>query len=241
MIKNFIILLAFILQTGLCSAQKGLWMSFNYLPQITGMLNKDDRSYFGELYQYRTTYDQAAGMQFLYNFNDRLGVGSGLLFSSEGQKFLSIHWNTPFPGKKRLDYLKIPLFISLNSNADKKIILKVMTGVQLNYLVKSDGVILIIDRPRNYYDLQQANNTYYQKFLFATMLSAGIEYRLSQKMRLGLTFRADYAFTDAENKSASFQYMNDAPVHVYTADNPDRPKTHNYSLSPMMSLSYKLK
>jgi hypothetical protein len=241
MIKKFTILFVITLQTGLCSAQKGLWISMNYLPQITGMLNKDDKSYFGELYQYRTTYDQAAGIQFLYNFNDRLGVGSGLLFSSEGQKFLSIHWNTPFPGKKRMDYLKIPLFISLNSNPDKKIIFKIMPGIQINYLLKADGAVVLIDRPNNFFDLQPAKTKYFHKVLFAANLSAGFEYKLSEKLNLGLIARTDFAFTDAENKNARLDEPNQPANLIFQLENPDRPKTHNYSLSPMMSLSYKLK
>ncbi|MFL5730796.1 MAG: porin family protein [Cytophagaceae bacterium] len=241
MMRNYFLILALIVQTGIAEAQKGLWLSVNYLPQITSMRNKDDASLYGQLYQYRTTYDQAIGIQMLYNFSDHTGIGSGLLFSSEGQSFLSVYNSKEFPGKKRMDYLKVPVVISLNTNPDKKLIFKLNGGIQLNYLLKADGPLVIISKSSGLFDLQQANNSYFHKVLFAGTAGAGIDFRISEKIRLGFTARTDYAFTDAEKKSATYQYPGGTPFEVYKLQNPDRPKTHNFVISQVWSVSYKLK
>ena len=240
MVKKFLLILAFFFQAGFSNAQKGFWAGVNYLPQITGMHNKDDASFYDHAYQNKITYDQAAGIQLLYNFNNRMGLGTQVIFSSEGQKFLCIY-NIPFPGKKRMDYLKIPLFISFNSNPDKKIIFKIMPGIQINYLLKADGAVVLINRPANFFDLEPAKNIYFHKALFAANLSAGCEYKISEKIHLGFMLRADFAFTDAEKKDIRLDQAGQPPTQFYKLENPSRPKTHNYSFSPMLMLSYKLK
>jgi hypothetical protein len=54
-------------------------------------------------------------------------------------------------------------------------------------------------------------------------------------------FRADYAFTDAEKKNVRLDQAGQPQTQFYLLENPNRPKIHNYSLTPMLSLSCKLK
>jgi hypothetical protein len=44
----------------------------------------------------------------------------------------------------------------------KSILFKIMPGIQINYLIKAEGTVILIDRPNNFFDLEAS-----QKFILS--------------------------------------------------------------------------
>lgn len=72
------------------------------------------------------TFGHAFGANVEFHFTDIFGVGSGFLYSTEGQKYTEdgVVIDT------EINYLKIPLLLHLNSDADQNVIFMVDLGMQ---------------------------------------------------------------------------------------------------------------
>lgn len=226
--------------------QKGLKLGVVALPQTTWMLNKDDQSVPQDQFKYKPTFGMAAGPMVGYNFGDGIGFKLNFIYSAEGQKFTNYNSEgTLVNHTRRLNYMKIPLFISLNTGTEySKLIFAADLGFQVNFLMRAryynddqsytPDDILFNPNVRDY------PNTYkqYAIFGFGPVASVGMDIKLAYNIMGNIRFRGDYTLSDAENKNAAYK--------LYTAGIPDdiriwsegRAMTHNLTGGIMLGITY---
>jgi hypothetical protein len=111
-----------IFATNLSFAQKGIELGIEFTPAITFIINNEDfdRDFYGPFT--RMTFGYNTGLSFAYNFNDNLGISSGIMFSRQGQKYLITKAIYALPDKpnkdffeRELSYIRVPLLFKLNS------------------------------------------------------------------------------------------------------------------------------
>lgn len=220
-------------------------IGFFYLPQKTSISNSlSDKG--DPIYKNKVTFAGGGGISFTHFFKQKLGVQTGLMYVSHNQKFLSKIKEGPdsiktWKGKKRLDYLKVPLLLTYQSiipiKRDSRVAFTMAGGLQFGYLLKGDGAIVIFkhyEGVNDYYDLPESGNSYYSKYIVDLVLSVGLDFMLNKSLTLNTALRADYSITDVENKDAT--HYNGIPTYQYSDDN--RKKAHNNSLGLLIGLTY---
>lgn len=215
-----------------------------YLPQITSISNSlSDKG--DPIYKNKITFAGGGGVSLTYWFKNHLGVQTGLTYVSHNQKFVSSIRITDdsirtWKGKKRLDYLKVPLLLTFTNllpyKRDSRIAFTMAGGVQLGYLLKGDGAIVIFQHYQydDYYDLPESGSEYYSKFVADLVISVGLDFILTKNLAINTAVRADWSITDVENKNAT--HYNNVPTYYYS--DPNRRKGHNSSLGLLLGLTY---
>ncbi|OWY23063.1 PorT family protein [Sphingobacteriales bacterium UPWRP_1] len=218
-------------------AQKGLEVGVRIIPQSVWIINDDD-SARGDGLDFTRTWGVAYGVQAGYNFLDFLGVQTGVLFSGQGQKYVgdgSANFETL---QAKLNYLKIPLLLKVNSNPDAGASFVATFGVQYELLTGAKYVVDDVEYDTNPQGLNYINPTsqFNIEEAYANNLSAvfslGARFRVSDSFNLGLSFRGDYSLTDIENKS-----LTNGNISVFNAD---RPTTANLTGGIMIEANYVL-
>ena len=197
------------------SAQKGFSLSVKGTPQFSWLQNSDDND--NSHYSKKATFNTNFGIGGAYNFTDNLGVGLDVLYSLQGQKYEleGVEY------RQKVDYLKLPLMFTYNTNPSRPISFIGKVGPQLSILTSSrlndkDGHKLA--------DTKDA----YKDVTFGGVAVAGVQYRLDKALFLTAAARYDYDFTNAENKD-------------YAGRTPGRADTHNMTAGLEVGLKYLLK
>lgn len=226
--------------------QKGIKMGMLVLPQRTWMLNRDDQAAPQDQFNYKSTHGMAAGLMVGYNFRDGVGFRLNPIYSAQGQKHTNLNQeDSLITHTRRLNYLKVPLFISFNTGtANSKLIFVADLGLQANFLLSAryynddksyrpDDILFnpnVKDYPSPYKQ--------YAHFGFGPVASAGVGIKLGENVMANISIRGDYQLSDAENKDARYS--------LYTAGTPeevkfygaDRPATHNLAAGIMLGITY---
>ncbi|MBX9850865.1 MAG: PorT family protein [Cytophagaceae bacterium] len=245
-ISLFTLSLFFIFYHGFSQVDLG----FYYLPQKTTISNsisdKDD-----DIYQNKTTFAGGGGISFTYWINKQIGLQTGLMYISHNQKFVSKLFvrdsmggpgsTKEVKGKKRLDYLKVPLLLTYKYNVSRKFGVFMFAGPQFAYLLKGDGAIIIYqqydDGQSDFYDLPPSSSDYYNKFLIDVALGGTLNFRLSSELSVNTGLRFDWSISDVENKDATTAYgSEERPTYLF--GDADRKKAHNSSIGILLGITY---
>lgn len=172
-------------------AQKGFYIGAQGTQQFSGMYNQDDVD--ATNFDYKITPGQSFGLSGGYNFNKHMGIAAEAMYSLEGQRF-ELN-NTTF--KRKLQYVKIPVLFTYNTNAAKKVMFIAKAGPQLGILTKAnmkdgDNNILVDDTKDSYQDLT-----------FGGVLGAGARMSLAKNLYLDAGLRLDASFTNSEVESVN--------------------------------------
>jgi hypothetical protein len=252
-----ITLLLFVCQINANAQNFEIGIRFN--PEFTGLMNKNDFDAGNELdYKSHFSY-KSGGVGAIYNFNNNIGLAVDLLFSREGQAFKG-HFtgsspdpatyssvvstqvllnNTVIVGDyvalAELNYIKLPVMLSLSTDNSKPIFFNMLVGPQINFL---QGVAQEV----NHNDLDYPNTNIEPKDLYKSVtingvLALGAGYNISPKLVLSARLRFDYGFQDVENKNVMVSYYKVAPVRFYSAN---RQATNNITGGLMLGLDFKL-
>ena len=258
--KSIIIISALCIALGTsCYAQTGLQLGFRFNPEFTGLINKSDADAGDELnYSGHFTYI-SFGIGALYNLNNNIGFGVDILFSREGQAFKGNFTgaqldatayssvvgtqvflnNTVILGNydalAELNYIKVPLMLSLTSDNVKPLFFTMLVGPQFNFL---QGVAQEV----NGEDLEYPNSNIepkdlYQPVVFAGVLAVGGAYNLTSHLVFSMRLRLDYGFNDAEQKDVLVSYSGGESTLFYSAD---RKSTHSATVGLLMGLDFRL-
>lgn len=220
-------------------AQQGFEFGAQVMPQLTLIVNDDDFAAGDEL-NFRTTVNLAYGIHAAYNFNDHLGVQTGLLFSTQGQKYVSDE-PTPdaYTSEKRMNYLKIPLLLKFNSNPEASAQFIATLGPQFGLLNKvtnyyNDEKITYTNLLGETRDIKDA----YKSMDLGAVLSLGARFRLTDNLQLGTSFRFDYSLGDIEDKEATYSLFGLGNNLNYWSS--DRASSHNATGGFMVDFTYHL-
>lgn len=239
-------LLIVITASGAVFGQKGLKLGVVALPQTTWMLNKDDMDVPQDQFKYKTTFGMSAGPSVGYNFGDGVGFKLNFVYSAEGQKFTNFNSEgTLVNHTRRLNYMKIPLFFTLNSGTEiHKVIFALDLGFQVNFLMRAryynddqsytpDDILYnpnVRDYPSSYKQ--------YSLFNYGPVAAAGVDIKLAYNIMGNIRLRGDYTLGDVENKNSAYKlYTNGIPddVRVWSET---RPITSNLTGGLMFGLTY---
>ncbi len=203
-------------------AQQGFEFGAQVMPQLTLIVNDDDFAAGDEL-NFRTTAHLAYGIHAAYNFNDHLGVQTGLLFSTQGQKYVNDEptANTS-TSEIRMNYLKIPLLLKFNSNPEASAQFVATLGPQFGLLNKVDYYTNDEKLSVPNFDFKE----WYNNMDLGAVLGLGARFRLTDNLQLGTSFRFDYSLGNIENED--------------TILTPDRASSQNATGGFMIDFTYHL-
>lgn len=171
-------------------AQEGFYVGVKGLPQLSFLLNSDDSD--NDALDMKPTFSGAFGVGMGYNFTDNLGVGLDVLYSMEGQRY-------EFSGVEtfqRLDYLKIPLVLTFNTDPSQPAMFLAKVGPQMSIL--TDAKILDEDGD----ELVADNMDTYNDFLIGGTLFLGGSFHLTDNLLMDAGIRTDISFMNAEDEDA---------------------------------------
>ncbi len=228
------------------SAQKGLKLGLVALPQTTWMLNKDDMDVPQDEFKYKTTFGMAAGPMVGYNFGDGIGFRVNFIYSAEGQKFTNVNQEgTLVNHTRRLNYLKLPLFLSFNTGTEySKLVFAANLGFQANFLLRArqynddqsytpDEILFnpnVRDYPTSYKQYSLLN--------YGPVADIGVDIKLAYNVMANLHVRGDYNLSDSENKDSAYKlYTNGIPDDIRIW-NEGRAVTNNLTAGIMLGLTY---
>jgi hypothetical protein len=241
------------------SKAQNLEIGLRYEPEFSTLMNKNDANAGPELnYASHYTYFNF-GIGGVYNLSNNVGLAVDILFSREGQNF-----NGNFEGKTadpatyaavvstqaflnnfiitgdyvalaELNYVKLPLMLSLTTDNTRPLFFTVLVGPQINFLYNVAQEVNHTD-----YNYPNSNITpfgLYKPITIDGVLALGIGINLTSHVILSARARFDYGFGDAENKDAMVSYYGAAPVHFYSSD---REITHTATAGLLIGLDFKI-
>ncbi len=188
--KNLMTLLTVVLMAGFsinAKAQTGFNVSLKATPQFSFLLNQDDfdNSSIEKDATFRANFGIGAG----YNFSQNIGIGLDVLYGLQGQKMKV----SGIEVDQRLDYVKIPLYLSYNSDPTKSIGFYGNIGPQINILARAETSLGDSDQ---FLD----NKDKYQAITFGGMVTVGSRFKLTEKLSLQTGLYFDIDFMNAEDK-----------------------------------------
>lgn len=213
-----------------------------YFPSITAIStgDNDENPYVDN----KLTFAGGIGATFGYNFNENFAFTTGLLYASHNQRFDAYAtvgdstWKI-YTGKKRLDYLKVPLLLRYTSSSQGALRYYGFAGPQVAFLLKGDGAIVTYEHYENngmyFFDLPPASSSYYSPMLIEFSAGLGTEYQLAPDLYLQGALKFDVAFTNTEKKSGFEENYYKNTQHTMDGHN-----TRNYSLNLMVGVVYRL-
>ncbi len=239
-------LLILVSASGITFAQKGLKLGIVALPQTSWMLNGDDMDVPQDQFKYKTTFGMAAGPSVGYHFGDGIGFKLNFIYSAEGQKYTNLNGEgTLVNHTRRLNYMKIPLFFTLNTGTEiHKVVFALDLGFQANFLMRAryynddqsytpDDILFnpnVRDYPSSYKQ--------YSLFNYGPVAGVGVDIKLAYNIMGNIRVRGDYTLGDVENKDAAYKlYVNGIPDDVRVW-NETRPFTKNLTGGLMFGLTY---
>lgn len=170
-------------------AQKGFNLSVKATPQFSFLQNSDDNddSNIKQKATFKTNFGIGAG----YNFNENMGVGADVLYSLQGQKYEISGTDS----EQKLEYVKVPVFFSYNTDATKTTSFYGKIGPQVSFLTNAkitapDGKDAFLENKDRYEDVS-----------FGAMANAGVQFKLSPNIFLQTGLNFDYDFSNIENRN----------------------------------------
>ncbi|MBE7171528.1 MAG: PorT family protein [Williamsia sp.] len=197
-------------------AQKGFSLNIKGTPQFSFLQNKNDND--NSSLEKKGTFNAAFGIGAAYNFNNYSGVGLDVLYSLQGQRYKANGVET----NQKLNYIKIPVYYTFNTDASKPVSFIAKVGPQLSLL--TDAKLTNKDGDQ----IGGSRKDAYESATFGGVVGAGVQFRLNQSLFLTTNARFDYDFTNAENE--------DYPSYVT-----GREKTHNMTTGLEIGLKYLLR
>ncbi len=184
------------------------------------------------------TYTAGGGLLTAYNFTNNIALLSGLIYNRHSQKFKTVYdpsdANGFYEGRKRLDYLKLPIALRFSYPVGGKVNIFGFAGPQLNFLLKSSGAVEVIQKDETgkivYYDLPPSENKYFKTFNVEATVGVGGEFMLVDNLYLSSIFKTDLGLGDAEKKGTSYN----------GTDGSDKPKASNRTFSLMIGIVYRI-
>jgi len=234
-------------------------LGLRYNPELTSLLNKNDNNAGSKLNLTSNFGYFSFGAGAILNFNNYIGFAVDFLFSREGQRFEGNFTGSPydaatyssvvstqlsqnnmvivgdFVAKAELNYIKIPLMISLTSDNTKPFFFTLLAGPQFNFLVD-------VAQEVNHQDLDYPNSNIkpidlYKQITINGVLAVGSACNLTSHLVLSARVRVDYGFNDVEKKDVMVSYYGAVPVSFYSTD---RQATHNLTVGLLLGLDFKL-
>jgi opacity protein-like surface antigen len=197
------------------TAQQGFSFSLKTTPLYSFLRNKTDFS--NANYSRKPTLNTNFGIGGTYNFTKNMGIGADVLYACQGQRY-TIN-GTPNDYYQKNKYIKVPLYLSYDSDVSKRISFIGKIGPQISFLSQS-----ALDY-ENESKLSSNTKEKYKTTTFGAMALAGTQYKLSDNLYFTSGIRFDYDYSNAED-------------YHYTAAINNRAKSHNMTTGVELGFKY---
>jgi len=218
--KLSITLLLLLYSSFLLHAQVGIEIGLRLVPQSTWLYQFTSNNNHDNTFSERINL--AYGLNSTLYLADNLGIQSGVLVSTQGQRYDA----TQNISKKQLSYVKIPILLQLNSSRQASLSVVGALGVQWHKLLVANHLDLT-NTPISIPDsLGYTTIDLYHKTGWDILGNIGLLVNLSDRSNLKLLFRADYTPIGIENTDFTYTvsgreepyYPNNfVPSHHFTA------------------------
>ena len=208
-------------------AQKGFQIGLEGTPQLSYLANQADID--SDLWKSKHAVNGSFGLSTQLGFTEQVGIGLNVLYSFQGDKYT---WKG-IERYKTLQYVKIPLMLTLNFPVGDMMLVTAKVGPQLSVL--SDARLL--DKDNN--NIVKNYSKPFEDIDFGAMLSAGIGYKLTDAVCIDMAFRYDLGFLDAEDKRYIATNIHN-PTDVVTPSPASSPRggTRNMTLGMTFGIRY---
>jgi hypothetical protein len=220
-------------------AQRGSQIGLYLLPENTHIATNIHND---PIYRNKLTFAGGGGITYTYGMTERLSVQLGLLYTAHNQKWaarirVTPDSTRPWKGKKRLDYLNLPILLKYNTKMGKRMRSNFFGGVQLSYLLKGSGGLVIFrhDDSSDYFDLPVSHSNYYKPWIVQAVAGYGLDFHLARNWSLNTALRLEVSVVDGTNKSKIYQ------TEPYDDLNPAIEKmqsSRNWALGLLVGVSY---
>ncbi len=208
-------------------AQQGLEIGVKVIPQSVWIFNSDDFDVGDEL-DFKRKFGMAYGLNLGLNFSDNMGIQSGLLFSSQGQKYK--HEGLSYQiSEIELKYLKIPFLVKFNSDPYAPTGFFLAAGIQYGFLRSATETRNNIET--NYDAINAETKDFYNKKEISYLLTFGPQFNITDNFNLTLAFRADYSTNDIEDKDTGL-------LSLYPNNSAKRVDSKNLTTGIQVGINY---
>ncbi len=207
-------------------ASTGVQIGLEATPQFSYLLNSGDMD--SPLHSNLNFFNASFGVSGQCGFTENIGVGLNVLYSIQGSKY---EWKD-VEYTKNLQYLKIPLMLTLSFPVGDKIIFLEKIGPQFNILL--DATLLDKDGEKIIDDFSDA----FENFDLGIMLSTGIGYKIDENLSIDMAIRFDYGFTNAENEDYILNIHNPSDLVTPAPATSPRETTNNTTVGLNVGIRY---
>jgi hypothetical protein len=244
--KELMLLIALVTISVATYAQKGLNIEIHAQPGMTmggdfqvPTDNSNSNSYVSPGKSF--TLGMNTGASVGYNFNDKVGVSLGLLFSHQGQNYKSFTYtvsdNFTEYRSVSLNYLKIPILFNFVSAPEKSVSFTCSAGFYLGFLTGykdetwytysdgsrddnlANGSTLVETYTPNTGTSSTDNAAFlskpYKSADFGGILAVGLQFKLSDKIVMPLMLNYQIGFSDVKNESSEYTQSNSSDANLY--------------------------
>jgi hypothetical protein len=146
-------------------------------------------------------------------FTDHIGVQGEVIYNSISQKYT----DQSIQRQVKLQYVNIPVLLSLNTGKSKKVNLNVVFGPQMGLSVGSH-----VESTSGNGSVSSTGVLVVKKGDLGVAYGAGLDFGLGSMLRLGIGFRGVYGLIDISDKSktietSSYYLLDKTHVKTYSA------------------------
>lgn len=199
-------------------AQRGFKVGFFGVPQVSFLMNEDDRSLAADQYSPEALPTMAGGISLGVGFTDNFGLRFSPTLAQQGQAYTALtegDITTRFV--ERLNYFKLPLMIGFNTTPTaRKFIYSLYLGASVDLLTQArsfnDNPFFFI--PSNV-SIPPARDRYLD-LAYSFIAETGFDVQLPpENFTLNLRLRGDYGLTDVENKDVTYRVVTNGQVETF--------------------------
>ncbi len=233
--------------------------------QMSYLTNQNDSDEGTELDYGDPPAGLALGVSLAYHISPKFAIGVDPLFvSKQGMNYTQKLIEGTGTIKTELNYTKIPLLFKFNTNPDAKVVFTAYAGPQIsllkeskftsseNYPFKTSTLLTLNNREYNFSDngttliTTTTDKSPFKSSTFGGVIGLGAQINFG-KFFITPSIRADYDFTDAEDKEASYTIASEKKyvfktgslAHLSATNSKDRSTTHNITAGFFLNLGYK--
>lgn len=242
--QKYVLLSLFIWLIHSLKAQEGYHIGFYAMPLSSWMLNQQDSDAPKDTFSYLKTYGMSGGIAVGYHFEDRLGIHVNFLYSAQGQDHTyKNRLQDTVRHQLRQYFLKVPVLFKYTTDPERKYAFTVELGPQLNFLLgvnerNNDRAYQYEQIPFVYKTNVPSRYETFNSLLLGAALRTGIDVKLRYNMKMNTRLWVDYAFTDAENKNATYDLTYQGMTTTVNYYPSNRPKTTNITGGILIGLTY---
>lgn len=209
-------------------AQSGLEIGLKVVPQSVWVFNTDDFD-VGDKLDFNRKFGLTYGLNLGLNFSDNMGIQSGILLSSQGQKYT--HVGLPYQvSELSLKYVKIPFLVKFNSDPGVPVSFFFAAGIQYGFLQSATETRNNVTT--DYAFMNVETKDFFNKREMAYLVNFGPQFNPTDNFNITISFRADYSTNDIEDKETGL-----LQIYPYN-NNKNRAPSKNLTAGIQLGVNY---